>query len=53
MQFCKDLLSEKGIAVVPGVGFGSEGYFRFSFATSEEQIREGIQRIRDFCKNYQ
>ncbi len=52
MQFCKDLLSEKGIAVVPGVGFGSEGYFRFSFATSEEQIREGIARIRDFCKNY-
>ncbi len=52
MQFCKDLLSEKGIAVVPGVGFGSEGYFRFSFATSEEQIREGIRRIRDFCKNY-
>jgi aspartate aminotransferase len=52
MQFCKDLLSEKGIAVVPGVGFGSEGYFRFSFATSEDQIREGIARIRDFCKTY-
>ena len=52
MQFCKDLLSEKGIAVVPGVGFGSEGYFRFSFATSENQIREGIARIRDFCKTY-
>ena len=52
MQFCKDLLSEKGIAVVPGVGFGSEGYFRFSFATSEEQIREGIKRIREFCATY-
>ena len=50
MQFCKDLLSEKGVAVVPGVGFGSEGYFRFSFASSEEQIKEGIARIRAFCK---
>jgi aspartate aminotransferase len=52
MQFSKDLLSEKGVAVVPGVGFGSEGYIRFSFATSEENIREGIKRIRDFCKRY-
>ena len=52
MRFCKDLLSQKGVAVVPGLGFGSEGYFRFSFATSQENIKEGIKRIRDFCKNY-
>lgn len=50
MKFCKDLLEEKGIAVVPGVGFGSEGYFRFSFATDIESIRIGIQRIEDFVK---
>jgi aspartate aminotransferase len=50
MQFCKDLLSEVGVAVVPGLGFGSEGYFRFSFATDEETIREGIKRIRAFCE---
>jgi len=48
MQFCKDLLSEQGVAVVPGLGFGSEGYFRFSFATDIETIREGIQRIEKF-----
>ncbi len=51
MQFAKDLLSEKGVAVVPGVGFGSEGYFRFSFATDEETIKEGIKRIRAFCES--
>jgi aspartate aminotransferase len=48
MTFCKELLSEKGVAVVPGVGFGSDGYFRFSFATDLESIREGIKRIADF-----
>jgi aspartate aminotransferase len=48
MQFCKDLLEEQGVAVVPGVGFGSEGYFRFSFATDIESIREGIKRIATF-----
>jgi len=52
MEFCKKLLEEKGIALVPGVGFGSEGYFRFSFATDEESIKEGIKRIIDFCDNY-
>jgi aspartate aminotransferase len=52
MEFCKKLLEEKGIALVPGVGFGSEGYFRFSFATDEDSIREGIKRIIDFCDNY-
>jgi len=50
MQFSKDLLSEQGVAVVPGIGFGSEGYFRFSFATDIETIREGIKRIELFVK---
>ena len=51
--FCKDLLSETGVAVVPGIGFGSEGYFRFSYATDIITIREGIRRIEKFVKNLQ
>ncbi len=50
MQFCKDLLEAEGVAVVPGVGFGSEGYFRFSFATDIETIREGVKRIEHFVQ---
>ncbi len=52
MTFCKQILEEKGVALVPGVGFGSEGYFRFSFATDVDSIKEGITRIKDFCDNY-
>jgi len=48
IQFCKELLQEVGVAVVPGIGFGSEGYFRFSFATDITTIREGIRRIEKF-----
>ena len=48
--FCKELLQEVGVAVVPGIGFGSEGYFRFSFATDMTTIREGIRRIEKFVK---
>ncbi len=48
MRFAKELLEQKGVAVVPGVGFGAEGYFRFSFATDLESIEEGIRRIEEF-----
>ena len=51
IEFCKELLQETGVAVVPGIGFGSEGYFRFSFATDISTIREGIRRIEKFVKS--
>ncbi|MEA3419673.1 MAG: pyridoxal phosphate-dependent aminotransferase [Campylobacterota bacterium] len=50
IEFCKDLLKETGVAVVPGIGFGSEGYFRFSYATDMVTIREGVRRIEKFVK---
>ncbi len=53
MQFCKDLLEQYGVAVVPGIGFGAEGYFRFSFATDMVTINEGIRRIKKFVKKMQ
>ena len=52
VEFCKRLLAEKGVATVPGIGFGTEGYFRFSFATDEKSIIDGIKRIEDFVKSY-
>jgi len=39
------LLAEAGVAVVPGSAFGSEGYFRISFATSMENLRNALERI--------
>ena len=51
MKFCKDLLEKQGVALVPGVAFGMEGYARFSFACGEEQIIEGIKRIEKYVNN--
>jgi aspartate aminotransferase len=48
MNFCSDLLEKKGVAVVPGLAFGTEGYFRFSFATDLDSILKGIARIEEF-----
>ena len=50
LAFAQDLLAKKEVAVVPGVGFGSEGYFRFSFATDIQSIRTGIKRIEEYVK---
>ncbi len=52
MLFAKKLLESEGVAVVPGIGFGSEGYFRMSFATDLDTIIEGIKRIERFVANY-
>ena len=52
LKFAKNLLEKEGIAVVPGIGFGKEGYFRFSFATNIDSIEEGIKRIKRFVENY-
>jgi aspartate aminotransferase len=51
MKFSQDLLQEVGVAVVPGVGFGLDGYFRFSFATDEATIKDGISRIKRFVES--
>ena len=41
------LLEKAGVAVVPGEGFGARGYVRLSFAVSEEDIKEGLAKIKD------
>lgn len=51
MKFAADLLEQTGVAIVPGVAFGLEGYFRFSFATSEDIIKDGITRIKNFIES--
>ncbi len=48
VQFAELLLKEKLVAVVPGSAFGAEGYIRLSYAISEENIKKGIGRIKDF-----
>ncbi len=40
------LLSEAGVALVPGSAFGAPGYLRLSFATSLDNLREAAQRLQ-------
>lgn len=49
-QFAQCLLKNGLVAVVPGDAFGAEGYIRWSYATSMEMIREGLDRFERFLK---
>ena len=44
-DFCEVLLENSLVALVPGSGFGIEGYVRWSYATSMENIDEGLDRL--------
>jgi aspartate aminotransferase len=52
-EFCDYVLKEAGVALCPGSFFGSygEGYVRFCYANSLDNIEKGIERIRNVLKN--
>lgn len=49
-DFCLRLLKEAKVMSLPGTAFGpmGEGYLRLCFANSEDNIREGIRRLKAF-----
>ncbi|MFP4204169.1 MAG: pyridoxal phosphate-dependent aminotransferase [Opitutales bacterium] len=50
-EFATRLLEEEQVAVVPGEGFGAPGYVRVSYATSDEVIEKGLERLARFCSS--
>ncbi|MFT4060042.1 MAG: pyridoxal phosphate-dependent aminotransferase [Legionella sp.] len=49
IEFANKLLTEAGIALVPGSAFGNEGCIRLSFATSMEILKDALNRLERFC----
>ncbi len=48
-DFVTALLESAGVAVVHGSAFGLNGFFRISYATSDELIASACDRISNFC----
>lgn len=46
--FCKTILEEKLIALIPGSAFNEKGFVRLSFTNSIEKLEEGFKRIKEF-----
>jgi len=49
-EFARRLLEEEHTVVTDGAAFGADGYLRISYATSIDQLREGVTRIRRFVE---
>lgn len=50
-----DILEKSHVAITPGIdfGYGGEGYLRFSYATSVENILKGIRRLGEYIRDFQ
>lgn len=52
MEFCQKLLTETGVALAPGIGFGRGGdeYVRLCYANSIEKLKAGFEKMSMFCE---
>ena len=48
VEFCTRLLESKYVAAVPGAAFLAPGFIRMSYACSEDDIKEGMKRLKEF-----
>ncbi len=55
LEFSKRLLTEAGVAVAPGIGFGEfgEGYVRIALIENDNRIRQAARNIKEFLKQFQ
>ena len=50
-DFVQKLLEKSNVAVVQGSAFGLDGYFRISYATSMQNLKKAMERIKTFCES--
>ena len=48
--FCKKMLKEGLVGLIPGIYFGTEGYMRLSYCYSDEDLKEALDRVEAFLK---
>ena len=48
-DFVRYLLESFSVAVVPGIAFEFDPYFRLSFAAADQVLAEGLRRITEAC----
>ncbi|MEK7211318.1 MAG: pyridoxal phosphate-dependent aminotransferase [Patescibacteria group bacterium] len=53
VKFCEDLLDRAGVALIPGADFGDDRCVRLSYAASWDDLERGMEKIKDYLKNYQ
>lgn len=52
LEFTDGLLRDEHVVTTPGEAFDAPGYLRLSYATSIEQLREGVTRLIRYARQY-
>ena len=52
ISFCKLALEKVGLAIVPGIAFGDDKCIRISYASSNEMINDGIDRLQRLLNDF-
>jgi len=50
LEFSERLLADEHVVTTPGEAFDAPGFLRLSYATSTEQLREGVRRLIRFAR---
>lgn len=51
-SLCEKLLERYKVAAVPGIAFGNDHAIRISYCTSLDVLKEGLDRLEDFCRKH-
>ncbi len=49
-SFCEQLMKQEGVALVPGAAFGDDRWVRLSYAVSDRELENALDRILRFAK---
>ena len=51
LTFCERMLKESLVGLIPGIYFNTEGYVRLSYCYSDEDLKEGLDRVERFVRS--
>ena len=52
LNLCDKLLERYKVAAVPGIAFGNDNAIRISYCTTLDVLKEGLDRLEEFCKKH-
>lgn len=52
VEFCKKMLAEESVGLLPGSCFGADNFFRVVICPPEDKLCVAWDRIKDFCKRH-
>ncbi|KAF2926676.1 nicotianamine aminotransferase 1-like isoform X2 [Oryza sativa Japonica Group] len=53
IDFCSKLVKEESVVLLPGRALGMENWLRITFALDPPRLKQGLERVKSFCRRHQ